>query len=117
VITHLALIYWLLLTLKDTAYAPGVYSALLGWAYQRDIHGFAWKMFCESASIADEECGELSFSILARFQLMSTSRSKLAQTCKTYSDLRTYVTASKQMRLGQHLSEFFTGGRNYQRRK
>jgi hypothetical protein len=108
---HLVRMYFLLMTLNDKSYTPGVYCSLLVWAYQRRTNGFAWKMFVENASICNEECGEISFSLLARCHLGSSSVSKIEQVNKTYRDLRTYVTASKEMRLGQHLSEFHQGGR------
>jgi hypothetical protein len=101
-----------MLTLKDRAYTPGVYSSLLGWEYQRRINGFAWRMFKESCAIFDEECGELSFSLLGRLQLASSGKASIAQVNRAYADLRTYVAASRDMRLTKHLSDFHLGGRH-----
>ena len=110
-ISQLTEVYWLLLTLKDTAYVAGLYCSMLGWAYQRRVNGFAYQMAKENASVINEESGEEMFSVLARQQLGSSSVSKLDQVNRTYSDLRTYMDASKDMRIGRQLSEFHTGGR------
>ena len=111
VISQLTEEYWLLLTLNDKAYVGGLYCSLLGWAYQKSVNGFAYQMANENASVINEESGEMLFSILARKQLASSAVSKLDQVNTTYRDLRTYIDASKAMKIGTQLSEFHTGGR------
>ena len=110
-ISHLTEVYWLLLTLKDSGYVGGLYCSMVTWAYQKRVNGFAYQMFQENASIGNEESGELAFSMIGRKTIASSSKSKLELVNRTFSDMRTYADASKDMRIGTQLSMFHTGGR------
>ena len=68
-------------------------------------------MFENNAYIANEECGEISFSVLARSSVSSSAKSKFDTVNRHYMDLRTYMTSSQDHRLGKHLSEFHGSGR------
>lgn len=64
-----------------------------------------------NAACGNEEPGEISFSVLARATKGDTKVSKFDHMDTLYAQLRTYMEASREFRIGRHLSEFYKSGR------
>jgi hypothetical protein len=84
---------------RTTDYSRALVTQLALWIQLKQMDHPAWHMFLENASCFNEECGELSFSALARQVARGGSRSSFPQSNKQFKLLKTGMQVAADFRL------------------
>jgi hypothetical protein len=79
-------------------YERALTAQLAVWIQLKKINHPAWQMFLANCSVFNEECGELSFSALARQVARGGSRSNFDQAHRQYELLKTGMQVAEDFR-------------------
>ena len=66
-------------------YISALIMSIVGWIRHKDADSVIWKMFCDNASMFNEESGEVCFSVLAR----GVAKGGVRTSCTKVSDALT----------------------------
>ena len=100
---HLALLLRLNLMFKQkNAYSRSMFFHMLLLCHQRQHNLPSWQMYTKSASVFNEEVGEISLSVLGRAVLGDTLQSDFELMSKLYLLQHHYRAVSKDIRTDQN---------------
>jgi hypothetical protein len=108
---HLAFILRINLMFKQkNAYCVAMFTHMLLLLHARKHKLPAWQMYAKSASVFNEEVGEISLSVLGRVTLGDTLKSDFEYMSKMYSLQHQYRAVADDIRVGEGRKKRQPGG-------